>query len=114
MMLNGTYDCFIIITGNLGILLGMTAGWGLYGLFVRDKEKIWGVSAYSFLIFACHHPLVNTIKKLILKLIGVSEASSLFTFFAGALLSIGIILAAGWLLKKYMNPVWKFVTGGRN
>lgn len=113
MMNDGKYDQFVMITQNIGIVFGMIAGWGLYDLAVKNTEKIWKVSSYSFLIFVCHHPLVNVIKKLLMKLFGVSEWSSLCVFFLSPLLSVGIILAVGYLIRRYLKPVWKFVTGGR-
>lgn len=113
MMLNGTYDKFVLITGNIGIIVGVPAFWGLYDLIFKETTKIWNLSAYSFLIFVCHHPLVNTLKKLIMKIIGVSEFTSILTYFAASFISIGLIIFAGWVTKKYFNRIWRFVSGGR-
>lgn len=113
MMLNGTYDKFVLMTGNIGIIVGVPAFWGLYDLIFKETTKIWNLSAYSFLIFVCHHPLVNTLKKLIMKIIGVSEFTSLLTYFAASFISIVLIIFAGWVTKKYFNGIWRFVSGGR-
>jgi fucose 4-O-acetylase-like acetyltransferase len=113
MMLNGTYDNFVVVTGNLGIICGIPAFWNLYDYIIKNQWKIWKLSTYSFLIFVCHHPLVNTLKKLIMKVIGVTELTSIITYFLATVISIAIILFFGWFLKRYLKRVWDTVTGGR-
>lgn len=113
MMLNGTYDNFVIITENLGIMFGVIAGWGLYDILIGTNAPIWNLSSYSFLIFVCHHPLVNAIKKLMMKIVGVSEGTSLLTFIVAPLISLMIIISFGFVVRRHMKPIWRLATGGR-
>ena len=111
MMLDGNYDMYVIYTGYIAIILGLISLWNIYGLL--NNSKIWKISEYSFLIFVMHHPIVNTLKKLLMKLMGVNLLSSLLTFFISAALTIALVIAFGYILKKYATPFWKIASGRR-
>ena len=112
VMLNGEYDTFLIYSERIAILLGMGTCWYGYDRIFGD-QPLWSVSKYSFLLFVCHHPLVNTLKKLLLKLIGVTAGGALLVYFLAAMITIVLIILFGWLIYKFARPLWKLTSGGR-
>lgn len=114
MMLNGTYDSLISFSGKFGIIAGLIAVWKIYDYFVIYDSNEWSVSEYSFLIFVCHHPVVNIVKKIMMKVLGVTEMTSLITYFVSSGITICLIIMIGRLIKSKMKPLWKLITGGRS
>lgn len=114
MMLNGTYDRFVTMTQNVAILFGMVACWNLYDfLSAPKKQTVWDVTAYSFLIFVSHHPIVNTLKKLLMRQFGFSELTSLAVYFLSAGITVGFIMLVGSLVRRYLPALWRMATGNR-
>lgn len=114
VMLQGQYDALLSYSGKIGILLGIAAVWYGFDMVFSVRTKMWDVSKYSMLIFVSHHPIVNTFKKIILKLLGsTSELTTLITYILATLLTIFLILLVGKFVKKHLPQLWKYSLGGR-
>ncbi len=48
-----------------------------------------------------------------IQLFGVSPLTSLLVYFLSIALTVMIIVAIGWVLKRWLKPVFKFICGGR-
>ena len=112
LLLNGEYDPVTHYLGNVGILLGIFAVWFGYDYIFKANFNI-KFKEFSFFVFVTHHPIVNILKKLLLKLLGVSPLTSLLVYFLSIALTVTIIVAIGWVLKRWLKPVFKFICGGR-
>lgn len=110
-LLLGRSDSALELIGKIGIMTGMLSLW--YGSAFLDSAKAWDISHYAFLIFAAHHPLVNALKKGLMKLLGVSLASSLATYFASAAMTVLVIYGVGKLMHRFMPRALRLMTGGR-
>ena len=93
----------------IAIMIGIIVVWCGYDLYFDTRE--WGISKYSFLIYVAHEPLVETIRKVMLGVIGYDMAKSLLVYFVSAFLSIAIVIITGSILYNYFRQVWKIVTG---
>lgn len=99
------------IEEKLGIIAGIITVWFGYDLFsVKSEFKYAGC---SFLLFACHHPIVNTLKKVLMKILGVSSLTSLVTYVLSACLTIGLIICFGMVVKKKLPKFFGVISGNR-
>lgn len=110
-LLQGEYDVWIETIGKTGIILGSFVFWNWFNSLKNEHE--WNIATYSFLIFAIHHPVVNTLKKLFMKVFGVSTLSSLLTFILASICTIGLIILFGYLMRRFLPRTYSVITGGR-
>ncbi len=97
--------------GILGILTGCLA---VIPLALKiDHNHEWNVARFSFLLFVCHHPVVNVFKKVILKVFGVSPMTCLGTYFISATITIIAICFVGSLFMRFCPTGYRIVTGNR-
>ncbi|MEM8526333.1 MAG: acyltransferase [Bacteroidota bacterium] len=97
--------------------VGIFALWSLYDFFQKGKETTQKVLptflAFAFFLYVSHEPILTIIKKLGLKVLGKGSMNQLLLYFAAPLLTIGICIAVGMLLKKIAPKVYGVLTGGR-
>ncbi len=104
---------------RLLMCLAVAAVWFGYDAYLSGlATRGWAVasSAFSFFVFAAHEPPLMTLKRLLLRAGGGPEASDaavLATYVAAPALAVALCLVAGWALRRWANPVYAVLTGGR-
>lgn len=99
--------------------VGILALWGLYDIVFtitrqnRLTDFILSLSKYSFFIYLFHEPVFNIIKKLGVKLWGISDLSLIVLYFINPLLMATFAVGVGWTLKKYLPRMYSILVGGR-
>lgn len=95
---------------------GMIVIWRGYD-FIMRKGNFSILSAdiifYTFFIYLFHEPTFNIIKKLSLKVFGVSSLSLIFLYFINIIIIVLISYLIGKGLKQYWPKVYGVLTGGR-
>ena len=107
---------FMSILRNISVVCGLIAIWLLYDYFYAFFKKIpSSISAYSFFIYLFHLPLILYVKKTIIKLIPDLDNSlnHNVSYLLTPILTVVICVIIGKLLKKYLSPVYKLLTGDR-
>ena len=111
VLLLGEFDRTHHWLGVLGILAGCLAVIPL--AFMIDHNHEWNVTRFSFLLFVCHHPVVNAFKKVILKVLGVSPMTCLATYFISAFITVIAICFVGSLFMRFCPVCYRIVSGNR-
>ena len=110
-LLLGGYDPLLEGIGKIGILIGQFVLWEwFHSLQIEDE---WKIAPFSFLVFAIHHPIVNAIKKITLRMLGVSLFTSLFTYLFATLFTVVLILSLGYFTRKFLPTIYRIISGGR-
>lgn len=112
-LLDWDYNPVLTYSGKVSILLGSFVFWFVFDYFTKNKRDLWKISKYSFLIFAAHHPFLGVMKKIVFMRINYNEITSVIVYFLSALITISLIIAFGWLVKKFVSPIWRLATGNR-
>ena len=122
------YTYFIYIEGftdnyffnslyKLSRIMGVYILWYGYDYWYLDKlynRKItFIITSYSFFLYLFHEPILNIIRNVIFKTLGVSEAIIFITFFLSPILTIMLAIIIGSLLRAYVQPLYKTITGNR-
>ncbi|MEN0045908.1 MAG: acyltransferase [Bacteroidota bacterium] len=97
--------------------VGIFALWSLYDFFQKGKENTQKALptflAFAFFLYVSHEPILTIIKKLGLKALGKGSLNQLLLYFAAPLITIGICIVVGILLKKITPKIYSVLTGGR-
>lgn len=98
---------------------GILTVWAVYDV-VNTKEKhgklsdiFLFVSKYSFFIYLFHEPAFNIIKKLSLKIVGVSDLSLIVLYMVNPIVMAGIALLIGIIIKRFSPMIYSILVGGR-
>ena len=98
---------------------GIFAIWGLYDIVFtmighsRLTNLMLKMSAYSFFIYLFHEPVFNIIKKMGLKIFGISNSSLIILYFVNPLIMAVLAVSVAWALKKYLPKIYSILVGGR-
>lgn len=112
-LLDWDYNPVLTYSGKFSILFGSFVIWYVFDIFEKNKDTLWRFSKYSYLIFVAHHPILGVMKKVIFSFISYNELNSVVVYFISAILTAFLIIAFGWLLKKFIPTLWRLVTGNR-
>lgn len=99
--------------------MGVLSIWGMYNTVVRQdfvlKEHKWLATAcsYTFFIYLFHVPTINIVRKLIVTVIGKTSVGFMVSYVASPWLFAVTAIFWGMLLRRYMEKVYLFCTGGR-
>jgi len=86
--------------------------WVAFGdVKLGEKEK--KVEEYRFWLYASHYLPLECIEKLWLVIGGVSVLNAWIGMLICPTLTVILLICAGYLLKKYCNPVWRVLNGIR-
>ncbi len=100
-------------------LMGVLSIWGIYNTVVRQdfvlKEHKWLATAcnYTFFIYLFHVPTINIVRKLIVTVIGKTSVGFMLSYVASPWLFAVAAIFVGMMLRRYMEKVYLFCTGGR-
>lgn len=98
------------------VLGGLIACWYALDLLVRffmvKKWFLW-FSAFSFMIYAMHTPLIAVAINPALSIMTGFPMHQLSSYFLLSFAVIGFCVAVGALLRSIFHPVYSFLTGGR-
>jgi membrane-bound acyltransferase YfiQ involved in biofilm formation len=106
----------LMILHKLTIFSGLIVVWyGCDGLvkFFMDKKWFIHLSAYSFMIYALHVPLITYLIDPTFSLLSGIEHYRLLTFILLPLAIISFCIAVGWIMRKSVPKVYSILTGGR-
>jgi hypothetical protein len=98
------------------VITGIMAAWyGLDNVVRWCMSKKWFVkgTAYSFVVYAMHVPLVFYLTRLFYIFFSDVPNYRLLTYIFAPLLTLCICIATGALLRKFLPGVYKVITGGR-
>jgi hypothetical protein len=106
----------LLILHKLVVLSGLICAWyGCNALVKWCMNKSWFalLSAFSFMIYVLHAPLVVYATKAVFMQISNWHAYRMLTFIFLPLCLIALSVIIGALLRKFLPTVYSFVTGGR-
>lgn len=107
----------IYLLKKSSIIVGIVALWLVYDLWAENKDisktKVYHVFKYSFFLFAFHEPILTIFTKGFYHLLGLSEMSSLITYFLAPLITIIISILVASSLRRLVPRFYYLVTGGR-
>lgn len=109
-------EIILLLMHKLVVLSGLICAWyGCNALVRYWMGKSWFVwlSAFSFMIYVLHAPMVVYATKAIFMQINGLYAYRMLTFILLPLLLIALAVITGALLRKLLPKVYSFVTGGR-
>jgi fucose 4-O-acetylase-like acetyltransferase len=106
----------LLILHKLTVLSGLICAW--YGCnalvkFCMDKKWFAWLSAFSFMIYVLHAPLVVYATKAIFMQIPNWYNYRMFTYIVLPLSLIAVAVIIGAVLRRLLPKVYGFVTGGR-
>ena len=106
----------LLVLHKLVVLSGLICAW--YGCnalvkFCMSKQWFVWLSAFSFMIYALHAPLIVYATKAAFMQINHWYGYRMLTFIALPLLLVALSILFGSLLRKLLPKVYSFVTGGR-
>lgn len=81
------------------------------GISFSKKPKWW--MEISFFIYCTHFVIISSFQKVMLLVLGKSTLAFFITYLITPIIVVLIITFVAYIMKKYMNPVWRFTTGGR-
>lgn len=114
--LGGTIFPVLTLLHKLVVLSGLVACW--YGLdkivawCMNRKWFVW-LSAFSFMIYAMHAPVVAFLINPVLQLLEPVPGAHLMTFFLLPLVLISVIVLSSALTRKILPGLYRVLTGGR-
>lgn len=98
---NIIYNCIFI-----------AVSWLVLDLFKMSKEVKWWMKC-TFFYYCAHDMLLESIEKVILIVFGRSPAMALLDFIAAPALTLLVLIGAAGVLRKFIRPVWKLLSGDR-
>lgn len=100
---------------KISIIFGIISIWYLYDICFNEsrENKVLEYTSFTFFIYAFHEPTLTIIKKVILRLTGISMYTNLFAYIISPILTIVLSILIAILLKKYATPLYRIITGGR-
>lgn len=110
-----------ILPQNVSILIniiGVLSIWGLYdyvsrGSVLSDDNILYKCSSYTFFIYCFHEPTLNIFKKLLVRILGISQISLIISYFLSVILMLVFALWVGWLMKRKVPRLYFALSGGR-
>ena len=112
-LLIGVPNAILDVSSKICIPLGMFSFWYLFDYAIKDKNRLWKLAKYSFLVFAAHHPIISVIKKIAFDYIPYNNLTSLAVYFIGAIITVILILLVGKIIYRFVPWLWKIATGNR-
>jgi fucose 4-O-acetylase-like acetyltransferase len=106
----------LLLMHKLVVLSGLIATWYGFNAMVKYcMEKSWftWLSAFAFMIYVLHAPLVVYATKALLLLNNNWPAYRFAVFILLSLFLIAVSVFLGFLLRKLFPKLYSFVTGGR-
>lgn len=106
----------LTIMHKLVIVSGLITAWyggnALVGFFMRKPWFVW-LSAFSFMIYAFHAPLVAYATNAVFTYMDHFYGYRMLTFIFLPLIIIGFSVGLGALLRKFVPDFYRILTGGR-
>ncbi len=100
-------------------IVGILAIWGGYDIAYKCFKKLdklsflLTVSKYTFFVYLFHEPAFNIIKKVSLRMAGISNGSLIVLYFTNPLIMAALSVIFAILLKRVMPIIYSIVVGGR-
>lgn len=107
---------FAVYFLKISIVIGILAAWKIYDMLSTketEKTNIFKLTEYTFFIYASHEPILTIVKKVMIKLIGMSSYANLAIYLVSPIITIGFVTIIAIFLKRYMKPLYKIITGNR-
>ena len=101
------------------IALGVATLWRLYDMLVSKSFRLESVPVlhvacqYTFFLYLYHEPSLHAVTKGIAQGLGNSEPACTTALLFSPLLLAPVLIASGFLIKKYLPRVYAMIAGGR-
>lgn len=105
--------------GVISVMAAIITVWKLYDWIASSQSltsKLTHLNSflgYSFFIYLFHEPVINSIKKIGLKVIGVHEWSLILLYLINTLIMCAIAIMVAKLLQRFVPKVYGVLVGGR-
>ena len=96
--------------------MAVAAVWLGYEAYLRPlagTRLVTFLLPFSFFIFVAQEPLLMTIKRLGLHVLGSGNAAMLFIYFVAPLLTLVIVITAASIMRRRLPTSYGWLTGGR-
>jgi fucose 4-O-acetylase-like acetyltransferase len=100
---------FVVASGLIAVWFGADA---IVRFFMNRRWFVW-LSAFSFIIYAFHVPLINYALTFIFPYVQHIQHFRILTFFLLPVAVIGICVTVGFLLRATLPKFYSLLTGGR-
>ena len=114
--ISGATFLLMMILHKLTIFSGLVVVWFGCDWLVKyfmDRRWFMRISAYAFIIYALHVPLITYLIDPVFNLVENVPHYRLITFITLPLTIISFCISVGWILRKTMPKVYSIFTGGR-
>lgn len=106
------------ILGSLMGFSGLIMVWRGYDYVIGESslltnEKVRSLFGYSFFVYLFHEPAFNIIKKIPVKLFGVSEPTLILFYIINPLVMFAIAILLAKLLQRIVPNLYSVLVGGR-
>ena len=82
-------------------------------MYRMDLSNFVKYKSISFYCFCTHFVIIEGVRGILVKGIGINELSILPIFVATILFTLGIILVTSYVVQRFAYPVWNLLNGGR-
>lgn len=106
---------YLQMTHKIGIVIGVFSVWTIFDYIHKGQNITFFNSIFSmtFFLYVFHEPFLTIVRKLLLKVIGISELGLLVVYFSSAIIVTIVSVYIGLLLKKHVRRLYLVLTGGR-
>jgi surface polysaccharide O-acyltransferase-like enzyme len=105
----------VLYLKKIAITTGIFFFWLGYDRLTSEKIKdiLFKFTGFTFFLFAFHEPGLTILKKILLKIFGVSTLINFLSYIIAPLIIIFFSISIAYLLKKYTSSFYKIISGGR-
>jgi surface polysaccharide O-acyltransferase-like enzyme len=108
--------CLLLVpyfAGNsLYNLIFIVSCWYAINLVHTEREVPWWMKC-TFFFYCGHDIILETIEKIILIAFGKSTLMAFVDYIFSPILTMLVLIAAAYILRRYIKPVWMVLNGGR-
>jgi len=97
---------------QISVLIGVVSIWELYN-FIKIPSIILKCSKYSFGIYALHPFVLETIEKVIMKILGTDVIAILIDYITAPIITFIIVITVFTIIRKRINTLYKLLNGNR-
>lgn len=110
---------FYLYLQQVANMAGIVAVWGCYDFLFgkgdahRIVSFILSASRYSFFIYLFHEPVFNILKKLSLRMVGLTDFSLILLYLINPIIMFFVALGVAKLLRRSLPGLYSLIVGGR-
>lgn len=100
---------------NMTIVMGIATIWFGYDVVMTITIPSWltKLTPFTFFIYVSHEPLLEVLKRIGVGCTGHSDYALMALYILTIGMTLVIMIACGYLLRKFVSPLFHVLTGGR-